>query len=227
MVDIFKNSLFLSMVMMCSYFICIIIAVSYFPGYTIYQNYISDGGSPYANPEGWKIWMVGHVLNGIFMLFIVRLDSKKMITFQPKIENPTRTYQHGKNALYLSSIGFIFMGLVPNWHGVIWDIFHGIFAFFILGGYYIGMLSWSRYMRYTEEISKPFSKTITGITLFAPLGTFIALIIVLFLEDGILNAINGEGIWILTVPFWEWMLMFGSYSAFVIMSIKLGKIKKD
>lgn len=210
--------------MISSYFICIIIAVSYFPGYTIYQNYISDGGSPYANPEGWKIWMVGHVLNGVFMLFIVQLDSRIMKSFQPKIENPVKTYKHGKNGLYLSSIGFIFMGLVPNWYGTLWDIFHGIFAFFILGGYYIGMLSWSRYLRYAEEIPKRFSKSITGMTLFAPLGTFFAIIINLFIEEGFLNAINGEGIWILTVPFWEWMLMFGSYFAFVIMSIKLVKV---
>jgi hypothetical membrane protein len=205
------------------YYLCIIIAVSFYPGgFTIARNYISDGGNPNANPDGWLIWMAGHVLNGIIMGFLVRVNTKNMQYLQPKnMKDPQKTYQHGKVALYMSAVGFVFMGLVPAWHGAIWDVFHGIFATFIMGGLILGMWSWGRYIRYVPDLSRIYVGIITCLAFAGPIIGAISQGYNLLSGNGFEDAIMGVGSWFLTMPFVEWMLMFSYYGAFIVLSFGL------
>jgi hypothetical protein len=222
-----KLNIFLPIILAVSmtlvYYLCIIIAVSFYPSvFTIAQNYISDGGSPNANPNGWLIWMAGHVLNGIIMGFLVRVNAKNLQYLQPKnMKDPQRTYQHGKITLYMSAVGFVFMGLVPAWQGAIWDAFHGIFATFILGGLILGMWSWSRYVRYVPDLSKIYGGIITFLSFAGPIIGLISQSYNILSGNGFEDATMGIGPWFLTMPFVEWMLMFSSYGAFIILSLGL------
>ncbi len=38
---------------------------------------------------------------------------------------------------------------------------------------------------------------------------------------GLEGAIDGTEAWYLTIPFWEWMVMFGITTAFVVMGLRL------
>jgi hypothetical protein len=210
-------------VFMCgSYFLCQVIALSHYPDYSITKDYISSGGSPYGNPDGWQVWMVGHVLYGIFMGILVWFISRRMHSLQPEgLRGPKSVFQIGRLFLYISVIGWVLMGLVPNWHGDGWKVMHGVNAALLLGGYHLGIIQWSIILLHTRNVSKNFSRIVMGLTLAAPIGFIASQTFNLLSGIGLEGAIDGSGAWYLTIPFWEWMVMFGISGAFVVMGLGL------
>jgi hypothetical protein len=205
------------------YFLFQVISISLYPGdYNIARDYISSGGSPDGNPDGFIVWMVGHVLYGICMGLLLWVDYQKVRGLQPeRLKGSRGVVVTGLVFSSVSVVGWLLMGTVPNFHGEGYRVMHGVNAALLLGGYHLGMIYWSITLLHTPSVPKSFSRTVMGLTLAAPIGFIASQAYNLLSGIGLGPAIDGTGAWFLTIPFWEWMVMFGITAAFVVMSLGL------
>ena len=98
---------------------------------------------------------------------------------------------------------------------------HGVLAFCLMGGHFLGLFFWSLNLLHSPEVPKTYARITTGLMLAGPLIFLFSQASNLISGRGFEDAIAGEGPWYSTIPFCQWMLMFGIYGAFVWMSVGL------
>ncbi|MHA1149532.1 MAG: DUF998 domain-containing protein [Promethearchaeota archaeon] len=176
----------------------------YFPNYDLTENDISALGHPQENPEGWIFWSIGMIIAGTMNIIIVLHIKDKMI----------REYQtNGKVSVilfFLAGYGIIGLGIIPQFGGIFYffHIFHASLGF---GGLYLG--TWIMIRLFFKE-----EKTRSNAYIMLLLGVVIP--ICFFIFQGIRISMFTEknpGICYLNFSFWEWMLFFGIFIAYLIL----------
>jgi len=203
------------------YVILMIIAVSFFPGgYNITKHYISNGGNLYRNPDGWIIWMVAHVLYGIFMIPLVGYAEKNLIGMNPiPSERNLPMYKRGKKLLFISTIGWILMGSIPQYRGEVWSFLHAMNAILLLGGSFFGLFHWDAFLLRSPQISKKAARLITTLSFSGFILILFGIIVGFITGITIDDYLTGEVPWFLKIMFWEWLLLITIMLTFSMLII--------
>jgi hypothetical protein len=186
-----------------------------YPNYNFIQMDVSYLGHPERNPLGWIFWSFGLVLTGIIMLSITgyiyqRLSS--IFGIHTKI---------GVLFFYLSSIGMILLGSIPQGQAEIVKTLHVVHAVFAFGGLYLGTWTFCIHMLKKEEFKKK-ARVMTVLAFGVTIGLALTQII------SILAFPESSQIpWILEFSLWEWLLLFGIFGAFVILLFNLPKDEEE
>ncbi len=187
-----------------------------YPNYNWTQMDISYLGHPERNPAGWIFWGLGLILTGIIMFSISGYIKQRISS----IFGIHATI--GVLFFYLSSIGMILLGAVPQGQLEVLETLHVTQAVFAFGGLYLGTWTFCIHMLKKEE----FRKKAIIMTILA-FGTSVGLALTQSIR--ILALPPDSPIpWILNFSLWEWLLLFGIFGAFVVLLFNLPKdeIKK-
>lgn len=200
-----------------SYFIPLFISSLTVPTYTMATEYISNYGSPYGNPDGWVIWSVAHLLNGALMIpmvYYISLHRGAIFdTTHPRFE---RLFKFGRLMMYTSAVGWIFMFVFPQYHGLFWNFMHGLNAVMLLGGEYLGLIFWGFLHLKAKQVKRSGKALAILFGWFAPAGFLLFQSMRLIL--GIpFDTPERDLLWIFTIPTWEWALMIGGFAAVIEM----------
>lgn len=189
-----------------------------YPNFDFTEDDISALGHPQQNPEGWMFWSIGMIITGIISLFFALEIKDQMINEYHRNGKISLTF------LFLASFGIIGLGAVPQFSGDIFyflHIFHAILGF---GGLYLG--TWFMILPFSknEETRKK-----SHIMLLMGFGIPICFLIFQGIKIS-LYQVKNPGIWYLNFSFWEWMLLFGIFIAYLIListTLKNSEKKKE
>jgi hypothetical membrane protein len=181
-----------------------------YPGFNLTRMEISQLGSPDLNPAGWVFWSIGMGLTGVLYLPIIPYINNRIGKINGKIT------KMGTILLYVSAIGSIGVGVIPQFAHVSFQTIHVINAGMALGGLYLGMFFWG--LPLLKE--KIMQKKLVLIAIFgwgAPIGFIITQSIRLMINvPEILEQISTLP-WYFTFQTWEWLLMICIMAAFLIL----------
>ena len=186
-----------------------------FPNYNWTQMDISNLGHPELNPLGWIFWSIGLTLTGIIMLSITGYIKRRLIPIF-NIHAKIGTFFY-----YLSAIGMIFLGLIPQFEGDIFKILHYMFAGFAFGGLYLGTWTFCIHMLKDEEFKRK-ARVMTVLAFGPSMGLALTQSIRLLVSFP-----NNQIPWIIEFSLWEWLLLFGIFGAFVFLLFNLPKNEKE
>jgi hypothetical protein len=167
--------------------------------------FISDLGVPAENPRGWLFWAIGQVLVGFLLIPIVSY-LRRRLSFLNKKWTTLGTF-----FLYLTPIGAIGLGVIPQFPGEIIAIVHVINAILLMSGLYLGVWILAIIL-FNNKLLQKKSIPIICSAFGAPIGFLIT--------QGIRLFIYSQAS---TIPFylsfsvWEWILLYGIFFAGILL----------
>lgn len=197
-----------------------------FPGYTIWKYYISNMGHPERNPDGWIIWSIGHLINGICIIILGFYLYSKANEIRLFFDGKFKTSKYGSIFACISGLGFILMCLIPQYQGL--DGYHAMNALLLIGGLYLSFIFWNLTIWQLKKIKKMFKIFFTMFSVFAPSGFILSSLISFVLYGSLGACSDGSCFWLLTMQFWEWMILIGGeFALFTLLAIIPENIDKS
>jgi hypothetical membrane protein len=196
--------------------------MSTYSGYDWTMCDISFLGVINRNPGGWLYWSIGMSLTGIFIIPIVPYLYNRLVDVDRKAA------KIGCAFFYLAGIGLFFLGLFPQNGDFFFEvILHPLNGGFALGGLFMGMFIMEKLFLRNNQINRVLTIIMITILWSIPAGFLISQGYS-FILDGI---IDNTGPWFLHFSTWEWMLLFGIFSVFLMSAVILpaqpkGKVEK-
>ena len=182
-----------------------------YPDYNWTQMDISYLGHPEKNIDGWFFWGIGLVLTGIIMFTIAGHINHRLsdiFGIHTKI---------GTLFFYLSAIGMILLGAIPQGQEDILKNLHIVHAVLAFGGLYLGTWTFCIHMLKKEEFRK--KAIIMALLVFGISAGLVLTQIIRILAFPSRTDVP----WILDFSLWEWLLLFGIFGAFIILLFNLPK----
>ncbi len=191
---------------------CLLFAASlFYPKFNFLRMDISFLGAPDKNPAGWIIWSTAMLLQGLMIFPAAMHMRRRMAALNPGAGDK------GACAFIVSSIGLVLLGLIPQFKGVAFTLFHAFNGLLAMCGMYVGLFLWVVPLCRDRRTNRMLLAVFIFFLNFGPVG-FLSTQGYRIFSGGAANyRLYGPCPWFLSFSLWEWILSFGVFASFTTM----------